>query len=320
MDVYHIENGKLPRRLGAEEALPETGYCWVDCARDVAQHWEQTLHARFGLVIDPHHVDDSHNAQHPSFFDSANDYDMLVFEGLGATEQLTPLETRAATFFIFARVLVTIRAHDSVSINRVRTRLLETRQRAPATPLLLAHLILDTMVDRFLDIREPMAQWLTQLQDDLLDPRVPRDDWRALLDGRKQVRKLEALCESQREALDLWRRNSSFDWDEAVQVRMHDLAGHVQRIVKYAAGQERDLEAAVQLHFASVAHRTNKIVQALTSLSAIFFPLTLITGIYGMNFAHMPELAWQYGYFYVLGLLLVIGGGLFWYFRKRRFV
>ena len=319
MNVLHLDNGCAPKRIEDGTSLPDTGYFWVDFMRDQSQGWEQALAARFGLHVDQQHVDDSHNAQHPSFFDATADYDMVVFQGLGPRDVPFPLEVRTAAFFVFPRVLVTVRARDSVSINRVRERLLEARMRAPATPLLLTHLMLDTMIDRFLDIREPMAQWLTKLQDDLLDPRVQREDWRALLEGRKQVRQLEALSESQGEALDAWRRNSGIDWEPALEVRMRDLAEHVLRIVNYAAGQERDLEAAVQLHFASVAHRTNKIVQALTVLSAIFFPLTLITGIYGMNFEYMPELHWHYGYFYALGMLGTLGGSLYWYFRKRRF-
>ena len=319
MDVYHLQNGHPPCRLDAAAALPETGYFWCDCVRDIAADWDQQLKARFGLGVDQQHVDDSLNAQHPSFFDNTADYDMLVFQGLGPRDVPFPLETRTTAFFLFSRVLVTVRARDSVSVNRVREKLLEGRLRAPPTLLLLTHTFLDMMIDRFLDIREPMAQWLTKLQDDLLDPRTPREDWRALLDGRKQVRQLEALSENQSEAIDAWRRNSGFDWDAAMEVRMRDLGEHVQRIVSYAGGQERDLEAAVQLHFAVVSHRTNRIVQGLTVLSGIFFPLTLITGIYGMNFSYMPELSWHYGYFYVLGLLAVVGGSLYWYFRKRRF-
>lgn len=319
MDVYHLQNGCAVRRLDADEALPDDGYFWCDVTRDHAQGWEQQLKTRFGLDVDSQHVDDSLNAQHPSFFDGTRDYDMLVFQGLGPRDVPCPLETRTSAFFLFPRVLITVRARDSVSINRVRERILDKRVKPPASPLLLTHLFLDTMIDRFLDIREPMAQWLTKLQDDLLDPATTRSDWRPLLDGRKQVRQLEALSESQREALDAWRRNGEFEWDEAMQVRMHDLDEHVLRIVNYAAGQERDLEAAVQLHFASVAHRTNKIMQVLTVLSAIFFPLTLITGIYGMNFEYMPELQWHYGYFFAIGLLIFIGGSLFWYFRRRHF-
>ena len=367
MDFYHLDNGHPPHRLDAQMAeLPTDGFVWIDCVRTEAQGWERTIERLLKLTIDSQHVDDSHNPQHPSFFDGTCDYDMVIFQGLGPGETPLPIETRSTAMFIFPRVLVTVRATDSLSVLRVREKLfdgrlkapgsalklaqrgyvMETgsitmtddakklleeervksaylgdgRQKSPGSPLRLAHLILDAIVDRFLHIREPMAQRLTQLQDDLLDPREPMEDWRALLAGRKQARKLEALCEAQIEALDAWRRNSIHDWDGGFEVRMRDLNEHVHRVLGYATGQERDLEAAVELHFASVAHRTNKIVRTLTVLSAIFFPLTLITGIYGMNFEYMPELHWEHGYFYALGMLITIGGSLYWYFRSHKYL
>ncbi|MGH8445318.1 MAG: magnesium transporter CorA family protein [Solimonas sp.] len=319
MDLYHFENGHAPRRLKPDEPPPAAGYLWADFLREEAAEWACWAEPIVRAVIDPQHIEDSLTPMHPSFFDGTPDYDMLLFQGLGPGDAPFPLETRNAAFFIFKRVLITVRAHDSVSINAVCTRLLDARLKPPASPLMLAHQMLDTMVDRFLAVKEPMIALLTQMQDDLLDPQQSMSDWRQLLQGRKQVRRLEALAESQIEALDAWRRGSSFEWSKTLQVRVHDLVEHVTRVLHYSAGQERDLEAAVQLHFASVAHRTNKVMQVLTVLSAIFFPLTLITGIYGMNFEFMPELRWKHGYFYVLGLLIGLGGSLYWYFKSRKF-
>jgi magnesium/cobalt transport protein CorA len=319
MDLYHFEDGKPPRRLNPDAPLPPAGYVWADFLRADASGWPCWAEPVVGAAIDPQHVDDSLNPRHPSFFDGTGDYDMLVFQGLGPRDEPFPMEVRTTALFIFQRVLVTICEHDSVSVKRVRARLFDTRVKPPDSPLMLAHLLLDTMVDRFLAVREPMAEQLTAMQDDLLDPTTTATDWRELLDARKQVRRLEALAESQVEALDAWRRGSQFEWSTSLDVRVHDVVEHVNRVLAYASGQERDLEAAVQLHFASVAHRTNKVMQVLTVLSAIFFPLTLIVGIYGMNFENMPELHWHYGYYYALGLLASIGGSLYWYFRSRKF-
>lgn len=318
MALYHLLNGQSPRVLDDNDPLPDDGLIWADFIRDDAQGWECWAEPVLGAPIDPKHVSDSLNAQHPSFFDGTSDYDMLVFQGLGPRDEPFPLETRTAAFFMFDRVLVTVRAADNVSVDVVRQRLLDGRIKTPPSPMMLAHAILDAMVDRYLRMREVMDQYFTTLQDELLSPDTPMNDWRSLLECRREVRRLEALSESQLDALDAWRRGSRFDWDQRDEVRMRDLAEHVNRVLSHAAAQERDIEAAVQLHFASVAHRTNRVVQRLTVMSAIFFPLTLITGIYGMNFQHMPELAWEYGYYYTLGLLGVVGGGLWWYFRKRR--
>lgn len=320
MKLYHFSNGQPPRVLASTDPFPEKGLVWADFVRDEADGWECWAEPLVGAAIDPQHVSDSFNATHPSFFDGTPEYDMLIFQGLGPRDDPFPLETRTATFFMFERVLVTVRASDNVSFERVRAKLCDGRVKPPPTPLLLTHLILDTMVDRYLKIRDVMDRRFTELQDELLDPKRAMSDWRALMQGRREARRLEALAESQLEALDAWRRNTRGDWKQRDEVRIRDLVEHINRVLVHASGQERDLESAVQLHFASVSHRTNKVVQGLTVLSAIFFPLTLITGIYGMNFEYMPELHWRYGYFYALGLLSVVGGGLWWYFHRRRFL
>ncbi|HSH28987.1 MAG TPA: CorA family divalent cation transporter, partial [Thiohalobacter sp.] len=81
-----------------------------------------------------------------------------------------------------------------------------------------------------------------------------------------------------------------------------------------------EVEALVQLHFSAVAHRTNEIVRVLTVISAIFLPLTVIVGVFGMNFDYMPELAWRYSYFIVLGAMAALAIGLLALFRVKKWI
>jgi len=320
MQIFHFNNGDPPRRLASDAVLPETGIIWADFLRNEADGWECWAEPLVGVPLEPQHVSDSMNPYHPSFFDGTSEYDMLVFQGLGPQEEPFPLETRTAAFFMFRRVLITIRAEDNVSFHIVQQRINEGRMKSPETVLGLAHSVLDTMVDRYLKVREPMEQRFSLLQDELLDPDNRMSDWRALLRGRRVAREMETLAESQLEALDSWRRNSFLDCSPHEEVKIKDLVEHVNRVLNHASGQERDIEAAVQLHFAIVTGRNNRIMQFLTVLSAIFFPLTLITGIYGMNFDNMPELHWKYGYFMVLGVIFVVGFILLYIFKKRRYL
>jgi magnesium transporter len=318
MEVYHFVAGKPPARLDALEQMPADGVVWIDLIREEAQNWECTLEPLLGVALEPQHVADSMNAAHPSFFDGTSDYDMLIFEGLGPRDDPPlPLETRTATFLMVGRALVAVHAADSVSFILFKQRMTEGRVRTVPSPLHLALQVLDTMVDRFLNIRAPLDSHFTRLQDELLDPASAMNDWRDLLQGRREARKLESLSESQADALDAWRRNSSLEWTQHDDVRFRDLAEHVDRVLTHASGQERDLEAAVQLHFAAMSHRTNRVVQTLTVMSAIFFPLTLITGIYGMNFDNMPELHTRHGYYAVLGIIVGVGVTMALYFRRR---
>jgi magnesium transporter len=67
-----------------------------------------------------------------------------------------------------------------------------------------------------------------------------------------------------------------------------------------------------------VSNRTNDVMKVLTMISTIFMPLTFIAGVYGMNFEHMPELQWRYGYFIILGLMTIsIILMLMWFRRKK---
>jgi magnesium transporter len=83
----------------------------------------------------------------------------------------------------------------------------------------------------------------------------------------------------------------------------------------------RDLAGGLlNLHFNVLAGKTNDVVKFLTIFSAIMLPLSLIAGIYGMNFENMPELHTKYGYYFALGLMLVVGIGLLLYFWRKGWV
>jgi magnesium transporter len=81
---------------------------------------------------------------------------------------------------------------------------------------------------------------------------------------------------------------------------------------------ELRLDAAENLFFSLQGHRMNQVMTTLTIMAAIFIPLTFMAGIYGMNFRNMPELEWEWGYFSLLGLMVIVTAALVYYFKKRR--
>ena len=102
----------------------------------------------------------------------------------------------------------------------------------------------------------------------------------------------------------------------AARAKFKDALDHQQRAVdtlNHLADESKEL---MNLTLAMASHKMNEVMQVLTIISAIFIPPTLIAGIYGMNFQHMPELAWQHGYFYVLMVIACITTvqlGMFWW-------
>ena len=81
----------------------------------------------------------------------------------------------------------------------------------------------------------------------------------------------------------------------------------------------KDLTSSLlDIHINAMNTRMNEVMKVLTVISTIFMPLTFIVGVYGMNFDYMPELRWHYGYFGVLGIMVVIVMGMLYYFKKKK--
>ncbi|MGN6390136.1 MAG: magnesium transporter CorA family protein [Burkholderiaceae bacterium] len=255
---------------------------------------------------------------------------------------LTKLATQPVTFVLMERALVTVHAKGSRTIAAARSRMLEhsaTRlerqtngnghaNRLPPSPEDLMLRLLNAMVDQYLDLRPPLTAQLDRWQRALLDPRRPFKDWMALLDARIELRKLDNLCEEQHDALQELRDyliDSSDDGEpsrtgDLLLVRVNDVMEHIARVLNHARRMEASIESAVQIHFSAMAHRTSEIVRTLTVITALFMPLTLITGIFGMNFVDMPLLKDRYGFWITMGAMAVIVVGLLFFFRRHKYL
>jgi Mg2+ and Co2+ transporter CorA len=202
----------------------------------------------------------------------------------------------------------------------VRSRFLAQPGRLPRTPDELLHRLLSAQVDHYLDLRQILTQRVERWQTQLLDPRHPFRDWRALLVARNEIHRLENLCEEQHDAVQEWRDARFQDISPELQVRITDLIEHIQRVLTHARRIESTIESAVQLHFAANTHRTSEIMRVLTLITAVFMPLTLITGVFGMNFEMIPGLHSRWGFWFSLAGMGAVVLGLLFLFRRNRWM
>lgn len=337
MQFLSLRNGEASGLAALPDALADDELLWCDCLYEESRAWVEPLQRLTGLRIFDDHLRDAENPTHPSYFESTRDYEVVIFRGLAfSTPQPDPvipirLRTRPTTFFLLPGCLVTIRSPENRLIPEVLDRMLgnsKARHRLPGSPEELMLRLLSAMVDRYLELRQPLTDQLDRWQRQLLDPRKPFRDWPTLLDARTELRKLEQLCEEQLDALQEWKdeRLEIAAGDrrlgplpDALLVRANDLVNHILRVLHHARRLQESVESAVQLHFSSTAFRTNEVMRTLTTITAIFMPLTLITGIFGMNFEFLPGLHARLGFWVTIGAMAAIAIALLVYFTVRRY-
>ena len=306
--------------MGADEPLTAAGYAWLDLTYAEVDRLQREVERLTGVRIFDDHVADAGNPAHSSFFDNTEQYEIVIFRGLAPESSAEKLVTRPMTLFNFDRLLVTVRAPDSRSVAHVAARFLAVPTKSPANPDELMHRLLSSMVDHYLALRQPLTERLERWQRLLLDPRRAFRDWAKLLESRGEIRKLQQLCEAQRDAIQEWRDYRIADIGAALQVRLADLVEHIERVLHHARTIESQAESAVQLYFASTSYRTAEIMRLLTIITATFMPLTLITGVYGMNFESIPGLHSPVGFWVSLAGMACVVAAMLVYFRLKRWL
>jgi magnesium transporter len=360
MDIFHITNNSVRQVSELPTAITHDSFLWLDATHDEVEAdpyaWRDAVQRATGVLVYDPHLSDVVNLAHPSYFDSTQDYAMVVFRKLAldgnnmdadGTDDagkkrkippaLTKLATRQVTFLLMDRALITVHGPNSRTIELTRSRLLEAKGkreggtytgRPPSSPEELMLRLLNAMVDQYLALRQPLTSQIDRWQRALLNPRSPFNDWNALLDARIELRKLDHLCEGQRDAMQELRDYLVDNQDagdnrratDLLLVRVNDVMEHITRVLNHAQRLESTIESAVQIHFSAMAHRTSEIMRTLTVITALFMPLTLITGIFGMNFADMPLLHDKAGFWITMGMMAVVIVVLLFLFRRKRYL
>jgi magnesium transporter len=358
--VCHLQTDHFAELSDLPAALPPKGFLWVGISRHALEVGAGELQAALqrwtgGQLVDLH-VSDLLNAQLPSHFDYTSWYDLMVFRRLSAArndlaESQTPadgavaarrtlqtIDTSPIGFAVFDRVLITVHPVDCVVREYFAQRLAQRGQgsdqrgasRLPTSPADLMLRMVNHVVDGYLELRRLLTRQLGLLQEELLNPHSHFSNWPVLLDSRNALHMLEDICEDQRSAMQEW-LDTLEEWptpedgaarreQELLRVRSRDVLEHIERVLSHVRRLEQSAEGAVQLHFSALGNRTNAIMRTLTVLTAIFLPLNLITGIFGMNFDALPLIHDTTGVWVAFGIMALVGLGLGTFFWRKRYL
>jgi magnesium transporter len=226
--------------------------------------------------------------------------------------------------------VVTVRHAESPNLARVRQRLEAAPELLRLGPEAVLYAILDEVVDEYEPVVSGLENDIDEIEDQVFegDPEVSRriyELFREVIEFQRATRPLVRILGALRSGF------GKYEVDEELQRLLRDVEDHVLRIVDRIDGFRLLLQNILTVNATLVGQRQNDETQRLTesslqqneevkrisSWAAILFAPTLVGTIYGMNFAHMPELDWRYGYPFALFLMSLVCGGLYLVFKRR---
>ena len=258
------------------------------------------------------------------------------------TPDFNRISSKPVGFVVFDRLLISVHTRGCYAAKSFVERFLAdakfsvdaatSRNRIPTSPADLVLRMINVMVDSYLDVRKQLTTQLERLQAELLKPESRKINWGLLMGARSQLHVLEDLCDEQHDAMQEWLDSlreqpmASFAANaqqaqalrDQLVARARDIIEHIERVVHHVRRLEQSAETVVQIHFSAQSNRTNDIMRTLTALTAIFLPLNLITGFFGMNFEFMPVIHHANGFWWtvgLMGLIIVVVVAVFW--RKQ---
>jgi magnesium transporter len=298
----------LPSLLDRKELV-----VWVDIS---APAKEETALLTSIFRFHPLSVEDCEALRQRPKIDDYQDYLFITTHGVHPDTSVREFRTRQMSIYVGPRFLVTYHKHTSRSVQHV----LESVRRNPRAfadgPTSLLYHILDHQVDLYLPLMENFEKKIDEMEDRIFTSPTAII-LTEFLDFKKALMRLRRISGHQRELLARLVRREFSMIDERSVFHLRDVHDHLVRVTDLADSYRELLTSVLDVHLSIVSNRTNEIMRGLTIVATLFIPLTFVAGLYGMNFEYMPELKWKYGYYFALGVMVLVGAGMYILFRRR---
>ncbi len=340
IDIRYFHDGSV-RQLTAEalydhavDSIPEHAMIWVNLASPTPQEELEVLTTWFPvheLVLSDarralgSHEDDDDQLHHPKV-DDYGTYLFVIMHALvqqpsdstssESTDALRDLRESQLNIILGDRVLITHHANDIPAV----TALVKACDRNPLLfshgPDYVLHLLLDDLVDAYIPIVERFEDRVDELEHAIFR-RPSNITLVRILELKRLLQRIRKDVVYQREIVNRLARGEFALISQHESMYYRNVYDHLVRIADQIESSRELTIAIMEAYFSVSSARLNEVMKVLTVISTIFLPITFLTSLYGMNFHHMPELAWSWSYPTLLVVIVVVATSMYIMFRRR---
>ena len=320
MVTIFVSNGKETRRAAEVEPqwlLPKSGYfVWVNLQCPTEEE-ARILAEPFGfheLAIE----DALKEIQTPKI-ESYDDHLYLILHGIDFSAAKHTFATHEVDIFLGEQFLVTVHDEFSRSVSRMAEVCARNELVMAEGPAALLHRIVDGMVDNYRPEVDKLEARLDEIERHVFDS-PSQDDIREILGLKRDVASLRRVVTPQRDVVGRLARREFPQISEALSYRFRDVFDHLVRLAEEANLYHDRVTSLLDAHLSFTSNRLNQVMKTLTVISTIFQPLTVLTGMFGMN---VPFPIFPGGeaaqFWWIVGIMLAIGGLMLWYFNRSKY-
>jgi len=304
--------------LSRDELLAEQGALyWLDL-EDPSPDEQRVLEEVFRLH--PLAIEDTLADVHHPKVDEYEDHLFVIVHGVRFDAPSDRLITRKLSIALGRNFLVTHHHGPLVSIDSAREQCGRNVNAAlPRGVDFMLHLILDKLFEQYSPALEAIQDKIQLVEVEVFEQPTP-DTLGRIFSLKREVMDVRRICGPQREIAHRLSRGEFALIGRKASVYFRDIYDDLYRLVDVSFFYQDMVQATLDAYLTAVSNRLNETMKRLTVIGAILMPLTLITGIYGLNFEHMPELSLRYGYFAVLALMVGLSVALLWLFKRKGWI
>ena len=270
--------------------------------------------------IHPLILEDILDPQQRPKFEEYEDSFFLIIQSLELQEKTFEVRTEQIAIYVSEGLVISFQEDDTDLFASVRKRFQPGRGVIRNKGIdYLAYALIDTLVDHYYVLLDHFEALLDELEEEILSNST--DEVKAKIHRSKlQLILIRKMISPLREAIHRFSISESPLIEEGTSIFVRDLFDHIIQVLDSVETHRDVTNGLYDLYLSEISQKTNNVVQVLTIISTIFIPLSFLTGIYGMNFHHMPELGWKHGYLILWIFMIVMTLGLIIYFKKKKWL
>lgn len=321
MITIYLNQGGSTRctdKVDPDWLTPGSGvWVWVDLATPTPEE------AR--ILTDVFHfhdlaVEDALAEIHHPKIESYGGYLYLILHGIDFREDEHCFKTQDVDFFLGEQFLVTVHPGSSRTLQDMRDVCMRNDRALGEGPAALLHRVVDAMVDHYRPEVEKMNERLDTLEEEVFERPNPELAKR-ILDFKVDVSSLRRVVLPQRDAVARLSRREFPMISEQLSYRFRDVHDHIIRLVDEAMYFQDRVSSLLDAHLSLMSNQLNGVMKVLTIIATIFMPLTVLTGMWGMN-VPLPHLPGGDGaqFWWVFALMTILIGLMLGYFRRQKWI